>query len=308
MQSWISWTCGLLVACGVPAFAQAPGDFHPEGYKLVFSDEFNGDKLDRNLWCTRYIYGGGAPAQIADSQCQRAGGGTRDRLNDEKQRYVDSNTAGEPLHEQRDGVLTLIATMTGKSEAFPFESAMVRSKKTFRPDTNISYYITARVWLPRVRGTWAAFWLNSDYNADGKLSWPPEIDIFEAALNDKEDRENMLHMGAVVSAAPRQLLESHELFNRRWRNYVVPYSLRERWIETAVEWTQDKVCYYVDGVQAMCEAYEWRHRNGTQAPPAHILLNLAVGGSWAGRHGIETDKFPARFSIDHLRVYERRTP
>lgn len=293
------------VALAVPARADTAVDFRPEGYRLVFADEFQGEALDRGLWCTRYVYGGGPPPQVVDPICQERGRGTLDRLNDERQRYVDVNAEGRELHQVKDGTLTLVATLTGDSEKTPFQSAMIRSKKTFRPDARTSYYVTARVRLPKVRGTWPAFWVNPGPNDEGKLSWPPEIDIFDSPLNEKEDRENMLHVGAVPSSAPRRLLDSHPLFSRRWRNYVVPYSLRERWIETGAEWTQDKVCYFVDGVRVMCEAYAWRHRNGAAAPPGHVLLNLAVGGSWAGRHGIATALFPARFSIDHVRVYEK---
>lgn len=297
--------CWLAVAGG--AAAQGAQDFHPSGYRLVFADEFDGDRLDRGAWCTRYIYGGGAPVQVPDPVCQQGGRGTLDRLNDERQRYVDVNAQGMALHEVKDGVLTLIATQTGDNEKTPFQSAMIRSKATFKPDAATTLYITARVRLPKVRGTWPAFWINPGPDAEGKTSWPPEIDIFDSPLNEKEDRENMLHVGAVPSGAPKELLDSHPLFNRRWRNYVVPYSLRERWIETAVEWTEDKVCYFVDGERIMCEAYRWRHRDGRNAPPGHVLLNLAIGGSWAGRHGIATELFPARFSIDHVRVYEKRT-
>lgn len=286
--------------------AQPQTDWHPKGYELVFSDDFDGDTLDRGKWCTRYIYKGDSRPQMPDPVCQADGRGTLDRLNDERQRYVDINAKGERLHEVKDGVLTLVATATGATEALPFESAMVRSKATFLPEANKSLYITARVWLPKVRGTWPAFWINPGPNAEGKLSWPPEIDIFDSPLNEKEDRENMLHVGAVPSGKPKEILESHPLFNRRWRNYIVPYSLRERWTETAIEWTTDKVCYFVDGEKIMCETYDWRHRDGRAAPPGHVLLNLAIGGSWAGRHGIDTERFPARFSVDHVRVFEKR--
>jgi beta-glucanase (GH16 family) len=288
------------------ALAQTVSDHHPEGYTLVFSDEFDGEQLDRNRWCTRYIYGGGATPQVRDPVCQVRGGGSMDWLNDEKQRYVDFNVDKLPLHEVKDGVLTLIATMTGKTAGAPFQSAMIRSKREFRPDATTSLYITARVKLPNVRGTWPAFWINSGPNEEGKLAWPPEIDIFEAALNEKEDRENMLHVGTVISSAPRKLLDSHPAFNRQWRNYVARESLRERWIETAIEWSENQVCYVIEGVRAMCEEYEWRHRSGRLAPPGHLLLNLAIGGQWAGRHGIATEKFPARFSVDYVRVYEKR--
>ncbi len=38
------------------------------------------------------------------------------------------------------------------------------------------------------------------------------------------------------------------------------------------------------------------------APPAHIILNFAVGGQWAGRYGIDAAQFPQAFSIDYVRV------
>ncbi len=295
----------LLTAFG--SSGQTTQDHRPPGYELVFSDEFEGDQLNRRLWCTRYIYQGGSAPQVRDRDCQANNRGTLDRLNDERQRYVDINSEGRALHEVNGGILTLVATKTGAAGETPYQSAVIRSKQTFKPDARRSLYVTARVRLPKVRGTWPAFWINPGPDeVSGKLSWPPEIDIFDSPLNEKEDRENMLHVGAVPSSAPRELLESDPLFNRKWRNYVTPYSLRERWMETAAEWTHDKVCFFVDGVRVMCEAYAWRHRDGREAPPGHVLLSFAIGGSWAGRHGIDDGSFPAGFSIDHVRVYEKR--
>lgn len=34
----------------------AHADGHPDGARLVFADEFSGDELDRNTWCTRYQF------------------------------------------------------------------------------------------------------------------------------------------------------------------------------------------------------------------------------------------------------------
>lgn len=295
----------MLLASGA-VWAQDSADHHPDGYELVFSDEFEGQELNRQHWCTRYVYGGGPTPQVRDAECQAHGRGTLDRLNDERQRYVDVNSQGQALHEVKDGVLSLIATRTGPNEATPYQSAMIRSKRTFKPDDETSLYITARVKLPNVRGSWPAFWINPGPDTDGKLTWPPEIDIFDSPINGKEDRENMLHLGAIPSGAPRRILEHDPRFELRWRNFIAPYSLRERWLETGAEWTKDKVCYFVDGERVMCEAYRWQHRDGRSAPPGHILLNLAIGGEWAGRHGIDDDKFPVRLSVDHVRVYEKR--
>jgi len=276
----------------------------PPGSRLLFAEEFDGTTLNRKRWCTRYIYGGGPRTQHADPECETRGEGNLDFLNDELQRYRDTSSSGAALHQLSNGVLTLVAEV---GPGVPrYESAMIRSKRLFLPKAGSSLYIVGRVKLPSVRGTWPALWLNSDRDPNGKLRWPPEIDLFEAPLNGKEDRENMLHMGAVARAPQKkQLTFTHPDFARRWRNYVAPRSLRDVWLTTAIEWTPESVCYFVDGIRVMCEAYRWQRRDGTPAPPAHLLANLAIGGEWAGRHGVDDARFPARFSIDYLRVYER---
>src|SRR5262249_33224193 len=37
---------------------------------------------------------------------------------------------------------------------------------------------------------------------------------------------------------------------------------------------------------------------------AHILLNLAIGGQWAGRYGIDNTAFPQSLDIAYVRVYQ----
>ena len=39
--------------------------------------------------------------------------------------------------------------------------------------------------------------------------------------------------------------------------------------------------------------------------PMHLLLNVAVGGDWGGRKGVDDDALPARMEIDHVRVYQK---
>jgi len=284
-------------------------DFHPPGYTLVFADEFTGTELDRSRWCTRYIYGGGPKPQVPDPECQQGRDGTLDKLNDEVQRYVDFNARGEPMHVVSSGVLRLRATKTGLNERAPYEAAMIRSKRLFAPTRNESLYITARVKLPNVRGTWPAFWLNSDRRPDGTLSWPPEIDIFEGALNEIEDTRFMISMGGRIQSkgqtpsGKREVLFYAPGYNTRWNTYTASQPLRDTWIEVGAEWSFEQVCYFVHGTRVMCERYRWAYNDGTPAAPAHILLNLAIGGNWAGRHGIADEKFPTEFQVDYVRVY-----
>jgi hypothetical protein len=36
------------------------------------------------------------------------------------------------------------------------------------------------------------------------------------------------------------------------------------------------------------------------------VLNLAIGGKWAGRYGIDDAAFPQEFLIDWVRVYQKQ--
>ena len=38
--------------------------------------------------------------------------------------------------------------------------------------------------------------------------------------------------------------------------------------------------------------------------PFHLLLNIAVGGSWGGQKGVDQKVFPQKMWIDYVRVYQ----
>jgi len=288
------------------------GDYHPSGYNLIFGDEFTGTQLDRSLWCTRFMYGGGPAPQVQDSQCGSNGDGTLDFLNDEQQRYVDKNRAGETMHVVNNGVLSLRATKTRTNDSWAsYEAAMIRSKQTFVPTASRSIYMTARVKLPNVRGTWPAFWLVGVRGSDGAINWPPEIDILEAPLNERDDTANMLRQGSQVrdgrqtGSGDQEITYAAPEFDRTWDNYHSTSSLRGVWLEIGLEWTAQSACYFVNGYKTMCENYRWVRNDGGATGPAAVILNLAVGGSWAGRYGINDSLFPTTVEVDHVRVYSK---
>jgi hypothetical protein len=37
--------------------------------------------------------------------------------------------------------------------------------------------------------------------------------------------------------------------------------------------------------------------------PQHLILNVAVGGTWGGREGVDDAALPFRFEMDYVRVY-----
>ena len=261
--------------------ASTEGSYVPAGYVLAFNDEFNGTALNRDKWFTRFIYGGG----------------TQDYLNDEQQRYRDNDN-----HRVADGVLSLVARkVANNANGINYESGMIRSDWTAR----YGYY-EARVKMPAGRGVWPAFWLNSDVSAAGRLAWPPEIDIFEFVNNGVEDTLNMLHSNVKLSAGQTApLTYADPAFNTTWSDYIAPFNFNEGWHTVGLEWTATSVTMFVDGKKMYTRSYVWNYADGTLGGPAHILLNFAVGGAWAGRHGIDDSAFPQAFQIDWVRAYQK---
>ncbi len=260
----------------------AVGSFVPAGYLLAFNDEFNGSSLNRAKWFTRFIYAGG----------------TSDRLNDEQQRYRDNSN-----HVVADGVLKLIArrVRTGSADGIDYESGMIRSDWTTRYG-----YFEARVRMPAGIGLSSAFWLNSDVSEFGRLAWPPEIDIFEFVNNGVEDTRDMIHSGVVdARGLAASYAFKHPSFDSTWTFWRAPYDFSGGWHTIGAEWTPDALTLYVDGERIYTRNVRWNYSDGSAAAPAHIILNLAVGGQWAGRYGVDSSVIPQALEIDWVRAYRR---
>ena len=69
----------------------------------------------------------------------------------------------------------------------------------------------------------------------------------------------------------------------------------------AAEWRPESICFSVDGLTHAC-----REKAATPGwefdRPYFLLLNLAVGGDWAGGPD-ETTVFPQRMLVDYVRVF-----
>ena len=256
----------------IAVFTASAAPARSSGWELVFSDEFNGDKLDRTKWATRYIY---------ENE-------TMDHFNDEKGRYRDN-------HVLSGGVLSLVAKKMEGSDLF--ESAMIRSHRTFY----YGYY-EARVFLPSAKGVWPAFWLEADYDIDGKTWHPPEIDIFEFVINGVEDKANSLHSNTVGPWSEKSYTYVDKNFMLKFQNMYGTEDLNLGWHTAGFVWAPDRISFFWDGRLIYTRMYRWLRNDGQLGPPAHVDLNFAIGGAWAGRHGIDEAAFPQDFKIDYVRV------
>lgn len=244
------------------------------GWKLVFSDEFDGPTLDRNRWATRYLYNNE----------------TLNYFNDERQRYRDHGN-----HLLNNGILSLLAR---KGEGDLFDSAMIRSHQTFYYG-----YFEARVFLPAGKGIWPAFWLEADYDLDGRTWHPPEIDIFEYVINGVEDKANMLHSKGFGKQSRDLYQFIDESYATKTQTMFANEDLNKGWHVAGFVWAPDRISFFWDGRRIYTRSYEWLRKDGRLGPPAHVDLNFAVGGKgWAGRHGVDEGAFPQEFKIDYVRV------
>jgi len=256
---------------------------HASGWVVTFEDDFNGPNLDRSKWFTRYIYNNGKS----------------DHFNDEKQRFRDNGN-----HVFKDGILNLVAMKPTAKGNYP--SGMIRSRQTFRYG-----YFEARIKIPPGKGLWPGFWLNSDYDKNGKLSWPPEIDIMEYVENHTSEKLNYVHSNVALSKPNKQggeWLYRDPDFNEKFHFYNAPEDITNDWHVYGMLWdTDDTVTVFFDGKKLWQRKYRWVYKDGEEAGPAHILAQLSVGGKWAGAGGIDDDAFPASLQVDYIRVCRRGT-
>lgn len=141
-----------------------------------------------------------------------------------------------------------------------------------------------RCRMPAGKGLWPAFWLLGKNGSPGVN----EIDIHEFLGHETDKVYMTIHWGTDYGAG-------HESSGT---SFTGP-DLTADFHTFAVEWDQDRVVWYVDGVE------RFKHEGeGVPQVEMYMIANLAIGGSWPGSPD-QTTTFPAYYDIDYVRAYER---
>ena len=69
------------------------------------------------------------------------------------------------------------------------------------------------------------------------------------------------------------------------------------WTDSTLEWLVDDIRFHFLEKSSSDGVEEWPF-NG----PFHLIINLAVGGNWGGKEGIDTLSFPQNFEIDYVKI------
>lgn len=257
---------------GMPLPDPDPDIEVPEGYTLVWHDEFNsGTTLNTDDW----THQAASPGWV----------------NNELQTYVKGEYGGQRVTEIKDGHLSITAFKSGSS----VYSGRVYAKES----TGWKYgIIEASIRLPKGKGTWPAFWMMPVNNDFGTNPWPRcgEIDIMEEVGYNPNYTSSSLHTQAYNHTKGTQKT-AERLTEGAQDNYHV-YRL---------EWTEDYIRTYVDG-RLLLSFNNDKTGNVDTWPfdkPFYVILNLAWGGDWGGAQGVDESALPATMDVDYVRVFQK---
>ena len=241
----------------------------PDGYKLVWHDEFDeGTELNSADW-THEVQ--------------------KDHwVNNELQNYVNHTTPkGRYVTEISGGHLQI--------HCFKEDGKIYSGRVYAKVKEGWKYgYIEASIKLPKGKGTWPAFWMMPV----NFKSWPAdgEIDIMEEVGYHPDYVSSSLHANAHVHSNGTQV--THEMYCKGAEGEFHTY---------AIEWTAQNITTYVDGKKQL--SYDNRGLGRDDWPyndPFYIIFNLAWGGDWGGSQGVDENALPVTMEVDYVRVFQKK--
>lgn len=236
--------------------------------QLVFADEFNVS---------------GAP----DTALWTFDTGSHGWGNHELQNY----TNGDPSNVVVDNGLLEITARKDSQQPKGYSSVRMVQKKGF-----LYGRLEVRAQLPEGRGLWPALWLLPDHFKYG--GWPAsgEIDLMENVGYNPDSVFFTIHTEQYNHI--KQTQKSQGVFNK---------SLYTQFHDYALEWTVDELIFFMDDQEVFRfdnEHSDSGYKSWPFDQPFHLLLNIAVGGDWGGKMGIDPGAFPATMLVDYVRVFQ----
>lgn len=243
----------------------------PEGYSLVWNDEFNGSSLGSD-----WTY-----------EVQNQGW-----VNNELQNYVKNPVDGKYTVEVKDGLLNINCFKASNGKVY---SGRIKAKESKGWKFGI---MEARIKLPKGKGTWPAFWMmpcKVDWANEG---WPKcgEIDIMEEVGANPNYTSSSIHCASYNHVMGTQ--KTAERLTSGAEDEFHVYRL---------EWTENYIKTYVDGISLLTFNNDGTGNVNTWpfSKEFYIILNLAWGGDWGGYKGIDESALPTTMQVDYVRVFQK---
>ncbi len=272
-----------------------------KGWKLIWSDEFEGTSVDRKKW--DFDVGNGFFDYRTHTWVSGWG-------NEELQYYTD-----HPKNASvRDSVLT-ISALKESMHGCGYTSARLKTRMHDGAPLFSKQYgrFEFRAKVPHGKGLWPALWMLPLKEKYGGWAASGEIDVMEIVGEIPTQVLGSLHFG---SGFPRRELVTHT-------HTLAHESTVADWHVYCVEWIPGEVKWFIDNQMWATQSFWWSCSRRDEAgglPPRnaadlnpwpapfdqefYILMNVAVGGNFPGHPNSETT-FPAQMLVDYVRVYEK---
>jgi beta-glucanase (GH16 family) len=198
----------------------------------------------------------------------------------------------DPKNVRVENGTLIIEAHKDSLEDKPFTSSRIVSKK--KGDW-LYGKLEIRAKLPKGKGTWPAIWmLSTDWEYGG---WPAsgEIDIMEHVGYDP----NVVH-GTIHTEAYNHIKQTQK------EGKITVASSQDEFHVYAIDWQENKIDFFVD--DELYHSVARDPKDDFKGWPFdkrfHLLMNIAVGGNWGGKEGVDMDIWPQRMEIDYVRVYQ----
>lgn len=258
------------------AAAEKPAYNAPDGYTLVWQDEFEGssNQLNADDW-THEVQGSGW-------------------VNNELQNYVNHKSPeGNLVTEVKNGTLRI--------HCFKENGKIYSGRVYAHVNKGWEYgYFEASIKLPKGKGTWPAFWMmpvGNDWNTN---PWPMcgEIDIMEEVGCVPNEVSSSIHT------------QDYNHTKNTQKTHAMTIADAEGAFHTyALLWTADEITTYVDG-KVQLNVKKSVLGSGHNQWPFHYafypIFNLAWGGSWGGMNGVDEGALPVTMEVDYIRVFQKK--
>lgn len=158
--------------------------------------------------------------------------------------------------------------------------------------------IEVKAKLPRGKGTWPAIWmLPTDMGFYG--GWPQcgEIDIMEHVGYSPDSLFGTIHTEAY----------NHMIGTQKGGN-LKDMTMESEFHVYALDWNEDSMSWYMDNKRY----FEFENENASYKEwpfdqKFHLIMNIAVGGNWGGKHGVDEEIWPQQMVVDYVRVYQNNS-
>lgn len=244
----------------------------------AFSDEFNGQGLDRDKWWDfNPTMHGRKPGFFARENVAVAGGCLQLTAKVQKPEEV---------------------TEENKVRGYDkFTTANVKSKQRIRYG-----YFEARC-KPMKSGASSSFWLYDPLDAPEKYkegSFSEEIDIFEVfgkPAKNEVDHKYFMTVHRQRTPYVETLVKSAFPLENRSASVTVPFNFYDEFHLYCFLWTPVEMKWYIDGKEVFSRKNDYFHTR------LNVLFNTEIMEAWAGLP--DTADLPAIYYVDYLRVWQK---